>query len=96
MNKFAVSIGLIAFWVVLPVFLALLNISDYQELHTNDYSYLTGDDFNLFSLTGFARAIDFIFGLGKYSISNVHWMIKIFFVLLFFISLITGFYFARG
>lgn len=99
MNKYTVMITIILFWLFLPLGMMLANLSGFLAIDTTILEKITSSDFNLFSLSGFGTFADFLFGLGKYTISNgiiAVPFIAIFFSALTIITIVTTVWFLRG
>lgn len=89
-------ISIMSFWLIMPTLFILFNVSGYTNLDTTELQDITASDFNLFSLSGFGKVLNFIFGLGKYSFQGLHPLINILIVVIALASIILGVYLARG
>lgn len=96
MNRTIILLSIIVFWVVTPPVLMLMNVAGFNKVNTDALNDINADDFSLLNLGGVDTAVDYIFDLGKFTISNLGFIGQVFFGLLGLISIIIGVMILRG
>lgn len=95
-NKTVILVSIIAFWVFLPPFLMLMNVSGFNQVDSDIINEVNADDFNLFSLTGFGTFFDYLLQLAKFSVTGLGAIANTLLLFLSIISLVVVVLIIRG